>query len=173
MADARVERLIASLDAAFDASIARQEEEAADDLAFSLRQDRSLTAAMASGAPLCARMIDGAALPITHVGSDCVRAGLRGEVVIPVTRLVAETAASATASRPKVRGDETMLGIVRRGARAGVSAEIRSGSRVLKGRLIRATPDHIELLGRDGRALVSLEAVDCLTLLGGNGSDAI
>jgi hypothetical protein len=149
--DSPVDRLIASLDASFDASVAREEDEAATDLAFSLRQGRSLREA-ARGQPLALWTGGGGRVPVTAVGRDYVRAGsllARPEKVV----LVCEGAAP-----PHLRED-ALLEVLRRWARRGLEVEVAGSEGVLVGRLTCAAPDHLEIAGRDVRWLVGTGGV--------------
>lgn len=156
MADG-LDRLIASLDASFGAAIARQEEEAASDLAFSLAQDRDMRSAAARLAPLQLVMQDGDSHPVTRIGSDYFGAGDPLSVLVPSHRALLREVSprgAAVGTSP-----ERMGNILLRWARQGHVVEVSTGHARVRGRLTRAARDHIEVLGPRGRYLVAWREV--------------
>jgi hypothetical protein len=170
MSDAQLERLITGLEASFDASIARQEEEAADDLAFGLLQDRSLVQALSGARSLDAWLPGGSAAPVVCLGADHVVAGERADVVIPLASLVVTS--SDAAGTPEVRADETLLEVLRGWARLRAVVEVVTRVGAVRGRLIRATTDHLELQRRAQRFFVGHEVVEHVRLLSRGRVDA-
>ena len=75
--------VLMSLAASFEAAVARSEEEAAADLALSLRQGRALIELLHQADGLEAHLAGGARYPVTLVGDDFCGFGE------PVTRVVA------------------------------------------------------------------------------------
>jgi hypothetical protein len=160
--DPILDRLIASLDASFDASIARQEDEAASDLAFSMVQGRTFREAI-RGRPLALCLDGGARLAVTAVGRDYVAAGgtlsPSSTAVLGPLAFSAAGAGRAVPAAPPVARDDTLLEMLRSWARAGRDLEVSTGSMTIRGRLACATEEHLELVAPTGRWLVGFEAV--------------
>jgi hypothetical protein len=154
-----LDRLIASLDASFGAAIARQEEEAASDLAFSLAQDRDMLSAAARVAPLELVMQDGDFHPVTRIGSDYFGAGDPLSVLVPSHRALLQ---EGSARGEVVTSSERMLNVLLRWARRGSVVEVSTGHARVRGRLTRAGRDHIEVLGPRGRYIVARGEVCCV-----------
>lgn len=153
--------LIDSLEASFDAAIARREDEAASDLALSLLQGRALTDIAAREGAWDLRLGDGRVLPVSLVGSDFIAAGNPPSVLVPSGRAVLIRAATgATAQRSDGTLIEELRGLAGLGAAIRVDAECGS----FEGVLVRAGPDHVVLKGKVGEALVALAGVSVLEL---------
>lgn len=168
MAESDLEGLFASLDAGFEGASARADEEAANDLAFSLAQDESATRILGrSGHHLL--MADGARGPIMIVGRDYVIGGPSGDLVIPLERCVA--VANAEASLPEIR-DSDLTALLRSAARNGATVEIDVGCIVLTGRVRAASPEHMVIEARQGRLCLGRAAVQRLRLLNSGSADA-
>lgn len=139
MSDGDLGGLFASLSAGMDAAIAREETEAADDLAFSLSQDIPLPTTLSRTGGTCS--VRGMALPITHVGSDFLVARRAGaDVLVPLEHATVKLTAQGI--RPAVRND-SLVGLCRRLARRRAAVEIDSGGDTFRGALVRAGPDHL------------------------------
>lgn len=168
MADSGVDRLLASLDATFDASIAREEDEAASDLAHSLLEDLSLGDVLPRVGPLTVVLPGGVSLPVSVVGRDYV-AGGSPPTLIPITgALLMVSGESDPAVMP-----EDLAAALRRLARAGSTVRATCQGVEVVGRLRRATVDHILMETAGGRPVViAIEAVTAVALLSGGSADA-
>lgn len=151
-----------ALDAAFDAALAREEEVAAADLAFSLRQDVDVRDAVRRSGSAWALVGAGEArLRVDEVGIDYVRAGST------LTRTRAATLRSEAGPSPDT-ADATFLQRLGAAARAGATVAIAG----LSGRLVRVGKDHVALL-KDGReTIVGLDAVVAVRVDDPNGYSA-
>jgi hypothetical protein len=140
VADDQIDRMLDSLEANFDARIARDEDEAASDLALSLLQDDRLEDALCRGAWKLSRP-GHLADDIVEVGQDYV--ATRSGAVVPIRRAVV---AQAPATRNLARStDATFLERLRDHVRAGTPVEITAERESRRGRLLRACVDHLAL----------------------------
>lgn len=156
--DAYLERLEAS----FDAQIARAEDEAATDLAFSLRQDRTLRQRIERRA--CDVWIDGSWHRVSSIGPDVIVVG------DPMRALVRSATACLRAGTGDVPGSApSWLAILRALARRGAGIELVtiSGARAV-GRLVAAAPDHALVEGDHGWAAFAWAAVEGVRLVRGD-----
>lgn len=168
MGDSGVDRLLASLDVAFDAAVAREEDEAASDLAYSLLEDLSLAEALPRMGPLAAVLPGGVSLAVSVVGRDYVAAG-SPPILIPVTGALLMTSGE---SDPEITSED-LLGALRRLARAGQMVRVSSDGVESVGRLRRAAVDHLLIEGATGRAVVvGIEAVTAVALVPEGSIDA-
>lgn len=143
-----------ALDAAFDAAVAREEEAAAADLAFSLRQDVDVRAAIErSGCGWALIQVDGAHRPVDEVGDDYVRAGTF------VARSSTATLRSAPGASPRMSG-MSFLEMLGAACREGAHVTIAGAS----GRLVRVAKDHVAVQKGDAETIVGLETVKSVRL---------
>jgi len=161
--DPQLEQVIARLEARFDAALAREEEEAAADLALSLRQDRPLADLIRDGGGLRVVEGDGAQAPVTVVGADYCGTGTPLTCICRLgsAPLVVEPAAPA----PESLGD-SLQEVARRWARGGQRVGLgleTDGS--LVGRLAQVGPDNLVLEGTAGRFIVPLWIVRSIRLV--------
>lgn len=156
MADG-LDRLIASLDASFEAAVARAEDEAASDLAFSLSQDRELSSAAARLGPLELLLSDGTSCAVARIGSDFFGAGEPLEVLVPASRALLREGSEGGPS--PVRSGDLARTVLLRWARLGALVEVMGAPRSVRGRLTRASRDHVEVLASRGRYLVAWEEI--------------
>ncbi|HEX2295187.1 MAG TPA: hypothetical protein VHN37_07760 [Actinomycetota bacterium] len=145
-----------ALEAAFDAAVARDEDAAAADLAFSLRQDVDVRATIAR-APSAWTLVgaDGSAAPVTEVGIDYVRGG---------TLLVRSAAAllRSTPGTPPAVVDRSFLEVLGSHCRAGTLVTVGGAT----GRLVRVGKDHLALRHGEAETIVGLGSVDAVRLVG-------
>lgn len=160
--DRELERVIARLEARFEAALAREEEEAAADLALSLRQDRTLSDLIRGGGSLRLLGPDGARPPVTVLGSDYCGTGTPLTCVrrLGSTPLLSETRGPA----PETRRD-SLQEVARRWARCGRSVELGLEAGTLKGRLAQVGPDNMVLESPPGTLIVPLWLVDSIRLV--------
>jgi hypothetical protein len=157
--DPRLQRLFTSLGATFEAEIARDEEEAAEDLAFSLRQGRSLTDVLERNP--CRVLTPAGHQVVTALGEDYVVAGGSPALILPLHRSVFVTGGEGSA--PAV-STGTLLHLLRSLARAGARIEVGCGPSSFGGRLLWTGTDHVVMETNQGRLAVGLDAVDWVRL---------
>jgi hypothetical protein len=165
MADHRVDGLLQSLGATFDAAIAREEEEAAADLAMSLRQDRSL-ADVLMRSPWRVVLRPGFSPRLDVVGPDHVVASGGGRHVIPLRWL--EVTPDATA-RPPDRDSRLLVEVLRDVARSGRDVSVLGPGGDHRGVLRWVGTDHLALETHRGLFLLPLEGLRRLTVKEGEG----
>lgn len=171
MADRHIDRLIESLEATFDAGLARAEEEAASDLALSLLQDAELIDVLRRRGPLNALLPDGITLPVSSIGENYLACGSSGDVLVPLA--TAMVAAAPSGPSPQMSG-LSLLGLLRQLVRRGRHVEIWGSGVRLRGRLARACADHVVVevpRGPDGdgaEVFVGVRALERIRLLPGS-----
>lgn len=152
MADRRFDGLFETLEATFEAAIAAEDRSAAEDLALSLRHDRSIRDVLQRGGWEMRRPGE---LPerVAAVGLDYIETE-RGHLV-PIDGVSAFEVDSA----PAEERDETLLQILRASARFGAKVQIELHNATVEGQLLVAGQDHLLVETRHGKALVPLDAV--------------
>jgi hypothetical protein len=151
--------LFDDLDAGLEAAIAREEEEAADDLARALRQDTNLRIAMARTGWRLDRG-DGSRHLVTELGADYVVAATPDfGLLVPLGRSVLRAAEGAAPPRATAR---TLIERVREQARAGAEVEISTDIGALSGHLVGAAADHLHLRTGAGDALVAARSIQAV-----------
>ena len=160
--DKELERVIARLEARFDAALALEQEEAASDLAISLRQDRNLADLVRAGQGLRLLEGEGAALEVTVVGADYCGTG---SPLSCLRRLgSAPLLAFEAGPRPELRRD-SLQEVARRWARAARRVELGLETDSLAGRLTQVGPDNLVLEAPAGRVIVPLWLVRSIRLV--------
>ena len=163
MGRSQLEGLFAGLDAGFAAAVASEEGIAADDLAFSLSQDLSVADDLSrSGGSL---LVDGVVVPIERVGHDFVAAG---QWLAPLDRAMVELGGSL----PAPALPDVFLAVLRRLARAGSEVSVGCGEGTYRGRLERASSNHIVIDGLRKMG-IPLARVDYVRLVRGGSADAL
>jgi hypothetical protein len=157
----QVEGLLTSLEASFDASIDREEQEAASDLAFSLAQGQPFADVLARSGAMGVRLPGGRTAPIAVIGRDYVASAVPA-TLIPLERVIAVTIESGSA--PVSRGD-SLVERLRDWARRGTAVEIATQAGSFTGRLALVGPDHVRLDRKPGIVAVALEAVESVRSL--------
>ncbi|HEX2049322.1 MAG TPA: hypothetical protein VHJ34_01675 [Actinomycetota bacterium] len=152
-----LERYIATLDAAFDAAVAREEDEAASDLAFSLVQDRSLRERLARAGEAGVVVAEGRIEPVSAVGADYVAAGDPASIAVPL-RVAEVVWRDGRGARPATL-DGTLLELLRSWARAGAGTTIDTIRASWNGRLVAAGRDHVVVRSRGRDVAVALGAL--------------
>lgn len=155
--DSRLDRLFSSLGASFDAALDREEEEAASDLAMSLRQGRSLRERLVGRA--CAVVQPDGDWQVNELGPDHV--GTVQGWWFPLHNTVVQLGGSDS---PPTESEETLVERLRAAARSGQRIEIRTASRGVHGLLLGCGPDHLGIRLDAGEMLVPLTAVTALRL---------
>lgn len=158
VADDNLGSMLGSLEATFDARLARAEDEAASDLAFSLLQDLSLTEALERAGPLQVLRAGHPPIPVTEIGADYL--GCAPATFIPLGRAIARPIAGPT----PVRTDQPLVALLRRHARRGTCARVTARGAVHTGVLARACRDHV-VIARRRRGLDALEPASAETFI--------
>ena len=161
--------VLTSLAASFEAAVARSEEEAAADLALSLRQGRALIELLHQADGLEAHLAGGARHPVTLVGDDFCGFGE------PVSRVVAWDSAlfqlTASTGVPR-RFDGDLIRLAREWTRLGAYIEVVTAAGGLRGRLAEAGSDYLCVMAKAGPTYVPRAALIEMTLLPERSSDA-
>lgn len=154
---------LGALDASFEAAIAREEEVAAADLAFSLRQDVDARQAVArSGAGWMLVLADAAASRVDELGADYVRSGA---TVVPMPRAVLR---SGPGPAP-VLTEGSLLELLGSECRAGIEVTVTTDQGDASGRLVRVAKDHVAVRNGETETIVGLAAIGAVRL--GRGAD--
>jgi hypothetical protein len=161
VADTRLLRLLSSLEVQFDAAVAREEDEAASDLAFSLRQGLLLRDVLRRGSWVA--RLDGGERPVVLVGRDFVVCSGPDSVLIPHRRLVATPSGSSIEAQ--VSGMQ-LVDTLRALCRSGAEVDVECHKVVMRGRLIQVGPDHVAVSTNSRPAFVAMEAIDLIRLVG-------
>lgn len=155
--DRDAERFLRGLDARLDAAVARHDDEAAADLAFSLSQDRSLHETVAR---LSVAVLQGAGMgrrEITELGQDYVACGRPVDLAAPLARAVVRGRPGRTVVEV---GERRLVELLRGWVRAGARVHVQTDHAALEGVLRRAARDHIVVETLDGAwDVVGLSAV--------------
>ena len=136
----RTGRFLSELEASFDASLAREEEEAAGDLARSFRNDEEIHSVLARSDASHLQTEDGRLLPLVEVGSDYAIAGLQGDFLVHLETAIFTT--GGRGHRPR-RTDLTWLAVARSWAAEGRKVQVRTLQSLIEGFLIAAARDFV------------------------------
>lgn len=148
------------LGASFEAAIAREEEAAAADLAFSLRQDVDAREAIArSGRGWTLVGLEGGMAALDEMGRDYVRAGA---VLVPFERAVLRSGPGA----PPGHDERTLAETLNAACRAGGTVLLSHDAGSVTGRLVRVAKDHVAVLSQAGETIVGLSAISSIRLEG-------
>ncbi len=154
------DRVLRSVEAAFDARLEREERIAIADLAFSFEQDRPLVDFLTRAGSVRAALPGGLEFPVTTIGLDYV--GFEAPTgVIPLSAcqlLIDES------GNPPKRLDQRLLEVLRTWARARRAVRVVTGSSEQRGALIRAARDHIALGHGEIQVLIGSDSIRAVTL---------
>jgi hypothetical protein len=164
----RIDFVVRGLEAAFDAAIARDEDDAASDLAFSLTQERTLPGVLERSPGVVVVRPDGGRSRISEVGEDYVLEAPPSARLVPLSMAVLESSNDAA---PPRRRDRDVTAELRRWARAGASVCVTTSAGVVAGRLLRAAPDHLTIRGRRGDHYVGRGALLAIRRMGARTAD--
>ena len=152
----RTGRFLSELEASFDASLAREEEAAAGDLARSFRNDERLHSILTRTDATHLETEDGTLLPLVEVGTDYALAGLEGDVLVRIERALFTM--GVRGRRPK--GTElTWLIVVRDWAAEGRKVQVRALERSIEGFLSAAARDFLTVEGTHGSMFIPHAAI--------------
>ena len=156
MAGSGFERLFDDLDVGLEAAIAREEEEAADDLARALQQDTPFHVAV-SRTGWNVRLPGGETALVEEVGTDYIAASLgQTSILAPLERVA--LSASEDVPRPRMSG-RALVEVLRRLAREGIAFEVASDQGSFSGRLSRTAADHLGVASPTGETLIGMRSV--------------
>lgn len=164
--DREAERFLTGLGARLDAAVARDEDEAATDLAFSLSQDRSLQGTVARLSEPLLQGPAGDRHEVTELGCDYVGCGRPVDLAAPLSRAVVRGRPGRSLLEVTDRRFVELLRVwVRRGSQVHVEADLA----VLRGSLRRAARDHLVVEAVDGSwDVVGLAAVSSIRCVRGD-----
>ena len=156
-------RVIDGLEATFDATLARAEDEAASDLALSLLQDAHLGDELRRGAWTALRP---GRLPqaVVILAEDYVVTEDGAAIRLSSALFVRDESGRR---RPRDE-DGSFLELLRRHVREGVQADVSTSAGALRGRLVRACVDHVALsTGGAGlpETLVPMAAIEAVRVV--------
>ena len=149
--DPRLDRLFSSLGAEFDAALAREESEAASDLAFSLLQDRTLSDEIRDGGWDVATPVG--AVPVEEVGDDYV--GGAGWILCST----AQTFRAAAAGAPPQSHNSSFHERLRALARQDRAVQIVLADGVAHGRVTACGRDYLKVSTAGSEQLVPIGLV--------------
>ena len=155
--DPRLDRLFSSLEAQFGAAINRAEEEAAADLALSLRQDMSLQEAL--GADAWTLSTASGPRDVCEVAKDHVRLS-PGTDVVPIESHVFQKAVGRAPSR----SDLTLVQLLRAEVRRGAEILVEVDERAIGGRPLSCGETHLLMMSRGRELLIPLAQVRLIKL---------
>ena len=170
MTDQRLNGLLLGLVAQLEASERRAEEEAADDLALSLSQDRVLADALCRSGAVDVLADGGARFRVAFVGADFVWINTPSKRLLPLRGVVV---AVDTRGTSPVRLELTLVDVCRSLARTGAEVEVKCPIGGVVGRLEAAARDFLALTKAEERLLVPYEAVNELRLLNADSADVL
>lgn len=144
------------LAASYEAAVAREDELAAADLAFSFRQGGALSQRLGSGS--WALVVGGElSVAVEEVGADYVAGGT---LVVPAARVFLR---SSSGSPPRVT-DRTLGEVLGAACRAGAEIELSTACGTARGRLVEVGREHLVLRRQGADAVVGLGAVEAVRM---------
>ena len=159
--DGSLENLLAGLESSFDATIARDEEIAATDLARSLDRGADVRHRLGRAQGAVLLLLHGARLPVASVGADYCAWGDPPLVLAPLHR--AALALTGVGSPPSDTPSTLTQALVRWADRsARVEVDTSTGRHA--GRLEQACADHLVVDSGEGRILVPTPIVESIRL---------
>jgi len=154
--------VISSLAASFEATVARSQDEAAADLALSLRQGRALIEVLYRAQGLEVQLSGGARHSVTLLGDDFCGIGEPVVRVLTWTTAVFQTTASVAAPK-RFAGD--LIALAREWTRRGAHVDVVTAAGGLRGRLAEAGSDYLCVMAAAGPRYVPRAALTEMTLL--------
>ncbi len=149
-----------ALEASFEAGLAREEETAAADLAFSLGQDVDVREAiLRSRGGWAVSIAEGAWIRVDEVGVDYVGAG---DLVVPAARAALRSGETPAPRATDRRFLELLGTLCRGGAEVDIESHLLTGS----GRLLRVAKDHVAMKNGMGETIVGLGSIQAVRIRG-------
>ena len=152
----RTDRFLSELEASFEASLARDEDFAARDLARSFRNDENLVDVLTRCGGVTAELTDGTRLPVVEVGTDHVVAGTDADVIMRLERAIFYPGESVD---EPVSTSISWLSVLRTWAGEAREVQVRVHNKVVAGSLVVAARDFLRIENRGGVVLLPHEAV--------------
>jgi hypothetical protein len=152
----RTDGFLSDLEASFEASLARDEDVAASDLARSFRNDESLSEVLARCDGASLELSDGTRLPVVEVGPDYVVAGANADVLVHHDRALfhpGDHDGGAT------RTESSWLSVLRGWAADGRRVQVRAHEGVFGGSLVVVGRDFLRIENSTGAVLLPHGAV--------------
>lgn len=168
--DRGLDNLFLDLGAQLEGAGRRDEEEAANDLAFSLAQDRFLADTLRRGGAIAALTRGGGRLPVAAVGEDFLWTGPLSEQVL---RLDYAVLSQADRGDPPVGWKLSLAQLLRLLARAGAVVEIHCEAGIVAGRLQASARDFVVIETSTERRMVALGALRRMRLVKGGLEDVL
>lgn len=159
--DAELERVVARLEARFEAALARDDEEAAADLAVSFAADEPLNISIMRAGGGVLQLAAGEQHEVSSVGSDYVACGDPAWLISPIG---AVSVLLAGQGDPPSEIPDTFRQVARRWARERRFVVVTATIGETRGLLMRVSPDHLEVRGLAGLLLVPLQLVTSIRL---------
>lgn len=150
--DGHLEAFFASLEASFDAAVGREEEEAADDLAFSLQQGLSQRDVLARRGFAVA--VDSGTYPALEVGTDHVVA--EGDRLVPLAACVAVLHPDLD---PPAVHESPLVEVLRARTVDYAEAEITTTGGLFRGDFLLCGQDHVVVATPRGEVVIPLASV--------------
>lgn len=151
---------LGALEASFEAGLAREEDAAADDLAFSLRQDVDVRDAIArSGTAWSLLRPDGETAVVDEVGGDYLRAG---DLFVPSRRAAARSVGGPAPASSR----HLLTELLGQACRAHAQVAVTHCSITVAGVLARVGRDHVAVRTRGGETMIGLDGVEAVRLPG-------
>lgn len=155
--DPQLDRLFSTLEAQFGASIDRAEEEAASDLALSLRQDLGLRDALLLGP--CTVLTESGQQSVCEVAKDHVRAAT-GPALIPLAAATFEMGGDTT----PVDSSTSLTQALRAEGRGARTVSVETRDRITTGRVSACSEEHLSLLASGREVLIPLGQIRSIRL---------
>ena len=169
MGDRRLDRLLVGLGAQLEASELRAEEEAADDLALSLAQDRRLSPHLSRGGAVRASLPDGSSHAVVSVGIDFVWTGDPGRLLIPLGEPIF---IRSRRGRAPEQWNVTLVQLCRALARSGSRVELL-GHRPVQGLLELAARDFVAVKDGQKQVVFGYDAISAIRVVSGDLGDVL
>ena len=159
--DGSLENLLAGLESSFDATIARDEEIAATDLARSLDRGADLRHRLGRAAGTVLLLLQGSRLPVASVGADYCTCGEPPSVLAPLHRAALVLTGAGS---PPSDTSTTLTQALARWADRSARVEIDTATGRHAGTLEQACADHLVVDMGEGRILVPMPIVGSIRL---------
>ena len=159
-----LDKLLLGLGAQFEAAEKRAEEEAANDLAFSLTQDSAMADTLARARAVTILIDGGGRLTAAAVGSDFLWIDGPRPQIHPLAQAVVRL---EDRGRPPKRWQMSLLEACRQLARSGATVEVSWFSGSVTGVLERGARDFLSMKTELGSVIVPYGAIRCICLIRG------
>ena len=159
-----LDKLLLGLGAQLEAAERRADEEAANDLAFSLAQDSLMSDALTRAGAVTALMPEGGRLAVSAVGEDFLWVEGPAPQLLPLTRAAFKL---EDRGRAPARWYMSQLEACRELARAGAIVEVTCSFGPALGKLERAARDFLSVATEHGRMVAPYAAIQVVRVIRG------